>query len=97
MMAHHGDASDEMMKAMNSFFGKKMAEEARSQNLGATGEFPDGRLGSNDEGEIRFGVAADKGQVVLNFGKPVAWIASPPEYVRALAMSLLEAADKADE
>ena len=56
-------------------------------NVGATGEFPEGKLNQNDEGEIRFGVAADRehNKIILNFGKPVAWIGMSPGQAIALA------------
>lgn len=59
-------------------------------SFGATGEFPEGKLNSNDEGEIRFGVAADKenGKIILSFGKPVAWLGMSPGQAIALADSL---------
>lgn len=46
--------------------------------LGPTGKFPRGMLGPSDEGALNIGVAKDsKGNVVLNFGKEVSWIAFP--------------------
>lgn len=56
-------------------------------DIGATGEFPEGKLNSNDEGEIRFGVALDKEarKVILNFGKPVAWLGMSPGQAIELA------------
>ena len=47
--------------------------------LGATGEFPQGKMNSEDEGELRLGVTADKGNVVIAFGTPVTWIGLPPK------------------
>ena len=75
----------------------KMRKESRAEGFGPTGDYPDGRITASDAGEIRFGVAADKGQVVLNFGTPVAWIASPPDIVRELAEALWRSADEADK
>jgi hypothetical protein len=64
-----------------------MAEEARRMHFGPTGDFPMGKLNDTDEGEITLGIAADtKNQrVILNFGKPVAWIGFT--YESAMAMS----------
>lgn len=56
--------------------------------LGATGKFPDGKLVHEDEGELQFGIAHDQDNVILNFGKPVAWMAFPPEMALQLAKTL---------
>jgi hypothetical protein len=46
------------------------------EKIGATGEFPRGKIHSSDEGELRLRMAADhkKGVVILEFGKPVMWL-----------------------
>ena len=59
-------------------------------SIGATGEFPDGKIHPDDEGEIRLGVADDGTYVLINFGTPVAFLAFPPRIARDLAKSLLE-------
>jgi hypothetical protein len=52
----------------------------KSDKIGPTGEFPHGSLGKHDDGALNVGVAHDsKGNVVLNFGTEVSWIALPPE------------------
>jgi hypothetical protein len=44
--------------------------------LGATGKFPRGSLGPEDEGELRMGVAHDiHGDVHISFGKSIMWFA----------------------
>jgi hypothetical protein len=65
------------------------------QPFGATGRFPMGKLTESDEGEIAFGVAADKsaGKVIINFGKPTAWVGMDREQALALAESLKQKAD----
>jgi hypothetical protein len=61
-----------------------------SEKLGATGKFPDGKLNPDDEGELTFGVACDDwGNVHINFGEPVAWLAMPPEIAINFARELL--------
>lgn len=58
--------------------------------IGETGNFPDGKLHSGDEGELRFAVARDsKGLVHVNFGKEVSWFAMPPETALYFARLLL--------
>lgn len=47
--------------------------------LGPTGKFPRGSLGPHDEGALNMGVAKDShGNVHVNFGKPIEWLALPP-------------------
>jgi hypothetical protein len=60
--------------------------------FGATGTFPQGVLNDTDEGALKIGVAYDKtdGLVHINFGKPVAWTAFPPEMATQLARALLK-------
>lgn len=57
--------------------------------LGATGQFPEGKLTSHDEGELRFAVGIALGQVTIDFGKSVAWIGMSPEIAVKLATSLI--------
>lgn len=62
------------------------------RDLGATGQFPMGQLSDEDEGELKMGVARDPldGLVHVNFGKPTAWFAMPPEGAISLAKLLLK-------
>jgi hypothetical protein len=60
--------------------------------LGATGRFPEGKLRADDEGELRAAIGTMKGQVVIDFGKPVSWLSLPPEQAKALALVLLKKA-----
>lgn len=61
--------------------------------FGGTGQFPEGKLNADDEGELRFGVAHDQGQVIINFGTPVAWFTMSPTLARELARVLNQHAD----
>ena len=48
-------------------------------------------MGRYDEGELQFGVARDaQGNVHINFGKDVSWLAFPPETAIQLARLLLK-------
>lgn len=42
--------------------------------LGATGEFPDGKLTPDDEGQLRIAIGIQDGVVVIHFGTPTTWI-----------------------
>ena len=70
-------------------------KEAEKAGLGATGKFPEGQLDDTDEGELRLGVAAYKGKVVINFGKPIAWFAMTPEQADTVADMLRSKASEA--
>ena len=94
---HHSSKDDPviskaMMEALTErqeqvgkiLLSRKEAEQA----LGATGEFPEGKLTPADEGEIQFGVAAHEGKVIIEFGKPVHWLGMSPGQAQDLAQSL---------
>jgi len=71
--------------------------EKDGNKLGATDSFPEGKIDPNDEGEIRFAVAADGGKVILDFGeKPVSWVGMPAETAREVADLLRRHADAAE-
>ena len=82
-MSHHASQiSDEMAKSVKDF------------GLGATGEFPRGKIDRLDEGQIKFAVAADHktDTVVINFGKKVVWLGMTPEEALDVAQSLIKKA-----
>ena len=58
--------------------------------LGATGDYPDGRLSSHDEGEIRLAVLVDKGRVIIDFGKETSWLGMYPEQAIKIGEALVE-------
>jgi hypothetical protein len=65
--------------------------------LGATGQFPRGKMNTDDEGELQFAVGSDpdKHKVIINFGKPVAWIGISPADAEQIAQSLIKHARRA--
>lgn len=64
---------------------------ANAMTFGATGRFPGGQLNETDEGEIQFGVACDlkREKVLIDFGKPVAWMATDAEQAISLGNLLV--------
>lgn len=68
--------------------GEKSWQNEASQKLGPTGNFPQGKLKSDDEGEIKIGVTNDKGKVIIDFGKPVAWIGFDPAQAKEIGRLL---------
>ena len=67
------------------------------EKLGATGRFPQGKANKRDEGEIQFAVGIKDGVVVMDFGKPVAWIGFDPEAARNVATLLKKHADSLEQ
>lgn len=65
--------------------------------LGPTGRYPRGPLGPEDEGELRFAIASDPKahKVVVDFGKPIAWLGMDPADAERLASALLDHARRA--
>lgn len=71
-------------------------EKLRRPRLGATGRFPEGKLTQNDEGEIAIAIAHTDKKVVIDFGKPIAWIGFSPQQARDIAAALTKHAEEAD-
>lgn len=84
-MAHHSER-----------LTTELEEAAERLKLGATGNYPQGKLNDADEGEIQVAIAADtkEGKVLINFGTPVSWIGFDFGQAIAIANSLR---DKAHE
>lgn len=58
--------------------------------LGAMGEFPRDRLGPHDEGALRMAISHDdKGNVRIDFGKKVKWLAMPADQAVMFAQLIL--------
>jgi hypothetical protein len=96
-MAHHGDdpfaqfpeANRELLKQ----FPKRRLEDpslGNNEELGATGRFPQGKLNDDDAGELQFGVAHTSEKVVINFGKPIAWVGMDPDQADAFAQLIVQ-------
>jgi hypothetical protein len=90
-MAHHGSTPKEHIESFRKLMQDKKALETV---FGDTGQYPEGYLNKDDEGELRFGIARDGDKVVLNFGKEVAWIGFGADQAIQLAMSLVREAGR---
>lgn len=73
------------------------AKEALGPMVGATGEFPDGKVGPNDEGQLQVAIAAVNGAVRVEFGKPVAFLQMYAGEARTFAGVLLSQAAMAEQ
>lgn len=99
-MAHHGsdDLSPETRRLLNEQFlnslDELMKRESARMKLGATGLFPQGKLDESDEGELKLGVAHTPEKVILNFGKPIAWIGFDPSQAREIGRLLVHHANE---
>lgn len=73
-----------------------MSEETK---LGATGEFPNGKLNEEDEGELKLtvGIDPDSKNVIIDFGKPVAWLGMDAESALKFAEFITKRAKEAQE
>jgi hypothetical protein len=100
-MPHHEMyTSAEIREAFNAVgtpLAKVFQEEAERLGLGPTGNFPKGKLTENDEGEIKFAIAAYKKKVILNFGVPIASLGLDADDARQLAELLLRKADEVEK
>ena len=68
-------------------------ELADRLGLGATGEFPEGQLTEQDEGELKFAVGYTEGKVVIDFGTPVSWVGMHPNQAKEFARLILKHAN----
>ena len=85
-MSHHSpNYDDEISKAFSqSELYQKMTD------LGATNQFPEGKLSNHDEGEIRFAVITVNGKVVIEFGQSVHWLGMTGEEAVKLGRLLIK-------
>lgn len=64
------------------------------KKLGATGQFPRGKLNNNDEGELAIGIAIKDRTIIIDFGKQVAWLGLDANTAEMLANNLIEKANQ---
>lgn len=64
----------------------------RKPKLGPTGQFPNGQLNKDDEGGINIAVGRRGNVIILEFGKPIAWLGMSPEDAKRIGESLLTSA-----
>jgi len=62
--------------------------------LGATGKFPEGQITGDDEGELQFMLGRRSGNVVIDFGKDVSWLAMNPDTAIRLGHALIAQANR---
>jgi hypothetical protein len=81
---HGGDAKKHLDEVIRRFVSQGDGSAPR--------EYPDGRMGADDEGALAFAVGTDArhGTVVVNFNKPVAWFGMSPDDAVRLASLLVK-------
>ena len=64
--------------------------------LGATGKYPKGKMHEQDEGELKVAMTVDEKnkRIVIDFGKPIAWIGITSSEAKMLAVALMENVSK---
>lgn len=62
--------------------------------LGATGEFPQGKITEEDEGELQIALAVRDNTLIIDFGKPITWLGLGKAEVIALAHLLAKRAEE---
>ena len=75
---------------------RKLAErEIPDHRFGSTGRYPLGHFSTDDEGELRFGIAVQAGRVLIDFGKPVHCLGLDADQAEGLARTLQSRAAEA--
>lgn len=59
------------------------------EKIGPTGQYPDGKLMDDDEGELTIAVWHKDKNVVISFGTHVSWIALPPDEAIRLGETII--------
>jgi hypothetical protein len=62
-------------------------------DIGPTGEFPEGKLGEHDDGEITIAVSSRSGNVIVEFGSLISWLGLSPAQARELGEALIRRAN----
>ena len=92
--ASKAEAEARLRKALRGPSGATIGGEVGKP--GATGLFPGGKLTASDKGQLGFkvGHTNDKKKVILDFGRPVAWIGFTPVEAFSISKALRKHAKK---
>lgn len=60
-------------------------------------QFPEGKITPDDEGAISVAIGISNGNVIINFGKPIAWLGLPPAACMEMGRTLIKRAREALE
>lgn len=67
-------------------------EMAKKENLGATGEYPHGTTGPEDQGGLKAAVYIRANRLFINFGKQLSWLALTKQEALAFGSGLVQKA-----
>lgn len=67
-------------------------EVAKEAKLGATGEYPHGTTGPEDQGELKAAVYIRNNRMFINFGKSLSWLALTKQEALAFGNGLVQKA-----
>lgn len=73
---------------------KAEEELQKIKSIGATGQFPHGRVGPDDLGELKSTCYVRNGKLILDFGKELAWIAMTKGEAMTMAVGLFKMTEK---
>jgi hypothetical protein len=88
-MTDHIDDVSRIERLIRTGRFDSVLEKLGYARLGATGNFPQGKVRPDDEGELAVAISTEGDMVFLNFGKPVHWVSLPKHDVIELAKVLL--------
>lgn len=57
--------------------------------LGPTGKHPDGKLKDDDDGELMIAIGTNSGNVEIQFGTYINWLAMDPKRARQFAAAII--------
>jgi hypothetical protein len=68
-----GESTEKDLRSAKEKLRQEFEAIHNSLGLGATGQYPNGKLAPHDEGEFRYAIAADVAnqRVLIDFGKPM--------------------------
>lgn len=75
---------------LNEKITMKSVARQMNEQLGATGNFPDGKLDEHDEGELKMRISHDEQRVRIDFGKATAWFSMPKANALTFAFAVLD-------
>ena len=90
-----GPSKAEVEAKIRKALSGQQAEPAQHR-MGATGIFPGGKITGSDQGQLGFkiGHTNDKKKVILDFGKPIAWVGFTPAEAFSISKALRKHAKK---
>ncbi len=62
--------------------------------IGATGEFPAGKLNDDDEGGLQMAIFTKDENLIIEFGTPVHWLGMSKAEAKEFARAILKKADE---